>query len=189
MRRGNMGHLTRIANAVVRNLEGGPAQTPVSEVIRGEPCLGRTVARLPGRGLHRCGPGPRGPSWGASVQHLGAGEHVAGFQKFDVSAAVHSSPSPARTPCSAHSPAPFEFTWPWGPSEHEYGEPGRHALLPKSRRGAEPCMFPAEASPPLAGLYLCPQPATPCLGAAIHDPFWPSHPGHRLQLPVTNFMS
>ncbi|XP_024906781.1 serine/threonine-protein phosphatase 6 regulatory subunit 2 isoform X2 [Pteropus alecto] len=43
MRRGNMGHLTRIANAVVRNLEGGPAQTPVSEVIRGLPadCRGR----------------------------------------------------------------------------------------------------------------------------------------------------
>lgn len=38
MRRGNMGHLTRIANAVVRNLERGPMQTPISEVIRGEPC-------------------------------------------------------------------------------------------------------------------------------------------------------
>lgn len=33
-----MGHLTRIANAVVRNLERGPAHTPVGEVIRGEPC-------------------------------------------------------------------------------------------------------------------------------------------------------
>ncbi|KAM5334681.1 serine/threonine-protein phosphatase 6 regulatory subunit 2 isoform 2-T7 [Glossophaga mutica] len=43
MRRGNMGHLTRIANAVVRNLERGPVQTPVSEVIRGLPadCRGR----------------------------------------------------------------------------------------------------------------------------------------------------
>ncbi|XP_053775825.1 serine/threonine-protein phosphatase 6 regulatory subunit 2 isoform X3 [Desmodus rotundus] len=43
MRRGNMGHLTRIANAVVRNLERGPMQTPVSEVIRGLPadCRGR----------------------------------------------------------------------------------------------------------------------------------------------------
>ncbi|XP_016067177.1 PREDICTED: serine/threonine-protein phosphatase 6 regulatory subunit 2 isoform X2 [Miniopterus natalensis] len=43
MRRGNMGHLTRIANAVVQNLEGGPTQTPVSEVIRGLPadCRGR----------------------------------------------------------------------------------------------------------------------------------------------------
>ena len=37
MRRGNMGHLTRIANTVVQNLEGGPMQTQVSEVIRGLP--------------------------------------------------------------------------------------------------------------------------------------------------------
>lgn len=36
MRRGNMGHLTRIANAVVQNLEGGPLQSQVSEVFRGE---------------------------------------------------------------------------------------------------------------------------------------------------------
>ncbi|XP_069909204.1 serine/threonine-protein phosphatase 6 regulatory subunit 2 isoform X4 [Oryctolagus cuniculus] len=35
MRRGNMGHLTRIANAVVQNLERGPVQTHISEVIRG----------------------------------------------------------------------------------------------------------------------------------------------------------
>ncbi|XP_074182759.1 serine/threonine-protein phosphatase 6 regulatory subunit 2 isoform X2 [Rhinolophus sinicus] len=43
MRRGNMGHLTRIANAVVRNLERGPAHTPIGEVIRGLPadCRGR----------------------------------------------------------------------------------------------------------------------------------------------------
>lgn len=40
MRRGNMGHLTRIANAVVRNLERGAMQTPVSEVIQGEPWAG-----------------------------------------------------------------------------------------------------------------------------------------------------
>lgn len=39
MRRGNMGHLTRIANAVVQNLERGPMQTHISEVIRGEPSL------------------------------------------------------------------------------------------------------------------------------------------------------
>lgn len=31
-----MGHLTRIANAVVQSLEGGPVQTQVSEVLRGE---------------------------------------------------------------------------------------------------------------------------------------------------------
>ena len=31
-----MGHLTRIANAVVQNLEGGPLQSQVSEVFRGE---------------------------------------------------------------------------------------------------------------------------------------------------------
>ncbi|EHH20354.1 hypothetical protein EGK_03196 [Macaca mulatta] len=43
MRRGNMGHLTRIANAVVQNLERGPVQTHISEVIRGLPadCRGR----------------------------------------------------------------------------------------------------------------------------------------------------
>ncbi|XP_038535382.1 serine/threonine-protein phosphatase 6 regulatory subunit 2 isoform X3 [Canis lupus familiaris] len=43
MRRGNMGHLTRIANAVVQNLERGPMQTHISEVIRGLPadCRGR----------------------------------------------------------------------------------------------------------------------------------------------------
>ncbi|XP_023603747.1 serine/threonine-protein phosphatase 6 regulatory subunit 2 isoform X2 [Myotis lucifugus] len=43
MRRGNMGHLTRIANAVVRNLERGAMQTPVGEVIQGLPadCRGR----------------------------------------------------------------------------------------------------------------------------------------------------
>ncbi|XP_058424024.1 serine/threonine-protein phosphatase 6 regulatory subunit 2 isoform X3 [Diceros bicornis minor] len=42
-RRGNMGHLTRIANAVVQNLERGPVQTHISEVIRGLPadCRGR----------------------------------------------------------------------------------------------------------------------------------------------------
>jgi hypothetical protein len=37
MRRGNMGHLTRIANAVVQNLEQGPVQAHISEVIRGVP--------------------------------------------------------------------------------------------------------------------------------------------------------
>ncbi|KAK2121946.1 Serine/threonine-protein phosphatase 6 regulatory subunit 2 [Saguinus oedipus] len=38
-----MGHLTRIANAVVQNLERGPVQTHISEVIRGLPadCRGR----------------------------------------------------------------------------------------------------------------------------------------------------
>ncbi|XP_021564087.1 serine/threonine-protein phosphatase 6 regulatory subunit 2 [Carlito syrichta] len=43
MRRGNMGHLTRIANAVVQNLERGPMQAHISEVIRGLPadCRGR----------------------------------------------------------------------------------------------------------------------------------------------------
>ncbi|XP_073746429.1 serine/threonine-protein phosphatase 6 regulatory subunit 2 isoform X3 [Callorhinus ursinus] len=43
MRRGNMGHLTRIANAVAQNLEKGPMQTHISDVIRGLPadCRGR----------------------------------------------------------------------------------------------------------------------------------------------------
>ncbi|XP_013366857.1 PREDICTED: serine/threonine-protein phosphatase 6 regulatory subunit 2 isoform X2 [Chinchilla lanigera] len=43
MRRGNMGHLTRIANSVVQNLEQGPVQTHISEVIQGLPadCRGR----------------------------------------------------------------------------------------------------------------------------------------------------
>lgn len=59
MRRGNMGHLTRIANAVVRNLERGAMQTPVSEVIQGEPWPGsgcRASRGLPSRGV---GPGAR----------------------------------------------------------------------------------------------------------------------------------
>lgn len=43
MRRGNMGHLTRIANSVVQNLERGPVQAHISEVIQGLPadCRGR----------------------------------------------------------------------------------------------------------------------------------------------------
>ncbi|KAM5287872.1 serine/threonine-protein phosphatase 6 regulatory subunit 2 [Ctenodactylus gundi] len=43
MRRGNMGHLTRIANSVVQNLERGPMQSHISEVIQGLPadCRGR----------------------------------------------------------------------------------------------------------------------------------------------------
>nr|XP_045007730.1 serine/threonine-protein phosphatase 6 regulatory subunit 2 isoform X3 [Jaculus jaculus]XP_045007731.1 serine/threonine-protein phosphatase 6 regulatory subunit 2 isoform X3 [Jaculus jaculus]XP_045007732.1 serine/threonine-protein phosphatase 6 regulatory subunit 2 isoform X3 [Jaculus jaculus] len=43
MRHGNMGHLTRIANAVVQNLERGPMHTHISEVIQGLPadCRGR----------------------------------------------------------------------------------------------------------------------------------------------------
>uniref|UniRef100_A0A8C4VDZ6 Protein phosphatase 6 regulatory subunit 2 n=1 Tax=Gopherus evgoodei TaxID=1825980 RepID=A0A8C4VDZ6_9SAUR len=43
MRRGNMGHLTRIANAVVQNMEKGPMQTQISEFIKELPedCRGR----------------------------------------------------------------------------------------------------------------------------------------------------
>ncbi|XP_032738587.1 serine/threonine-protein phosphatase 6 regulatory subunit 2 isoform X5 [Lontra canadensis] len=43
MRRGNMGHLTRIANAVAQNLEKGPLQAHISDVLRGLPadCRGR----------------------------------------------------------------------------------------------------------------------------------------------------
>ncbi|EMP29204.1 Serine/threonine-protein phosphatase 6 regulatory subunit 2 [Chelonia mydas] len=43
MRRGNMGHLTRIANAVVQNMEKGPMQTQTSEFIKELPedCRGR----------------------------------------------------------------------------------------------------------------------------------------------------
>ncbi|XP_028603048.2 serine/threonine-protein phosphatase 6 regulatory subunit 2 isoform X1 [Podarcis muralis] len=43
MRRGNMGHLTRIANAVVQNTEKGPVQTQISDFVRGLPedCRGR----------------------------------------------------------------------------------------------------------------------------------------------------
>lgn len=32
-----MGHLTRIANSVVQNLERGPVQAHISEVIQGKP--------------------------------------------------------------------------------------------------------------------------------------------------------
>uniref|UniRef100_A0A5F9CU61 Protein phosphatase 6 regulatory subunit 2 n=1 Tax=Oryctolagus cuniculus TaxID=9986 RepID=A0A5F9CU61_RABIT len=55
MRRGNMGHLTRIANAVVQNLERGPVQTHISEVIRGEP----SGAPAPSQGETLTGKGPR----------------------------------------------------------------------------------------------------------------------------------
>uniref|UniRef100_A0A8C8RKY6 Protein phosphatase 6 regulatory subunit 2 n=1 Tax=Pelusios castaneus TaxID=367368 RepID=A0A8C8RKY6_9SAUR len=43
MRRGNMGHLTRIANAVVQNMEKGPMQIQISEFIKELPedCRGR----------------------------------------------------------------------------------------------------------------------------------------------------
>ncbi|XP_072858434.2 serine/threonine-protein phosphatase 6 regulatory subunit 2 isoform X1 [Pogona vitticeps] len=43
MRRGNMGHLTRIANSVVQNMEKGPMQTHICEFIKGLPedCQGR----------------------------------------------------------------------------------------------------------------------------------------------------
>ncbi|XP_075409555.1 serine/threonine-protein phosphatase 6 regulatory subunit 2 [Tenrec ecaudatus] len=43
LRRGNMGHLTRIANAVVQNLERGPVHAHISAIIRGLPedCQGR----------------------------------------------------------------------------------------------------------------------------------------------------
>ncbi|XP_074832609.1 serine/threonine-protein phosphatase 6 regulatory subunit 2 isoform X2 [Carettochelys insculpta] len=43
MRRGNMGHLTRIANAVVQNMEKGPMQTQINEFIKELPedCRGR----------------------------------------------------------------------------------------------------------------------------------------------------
>ena len=35
-RRGNMGHLTRIANMVVQNLEKGPVQAQISDLIKGK---------------------------------------------------------------------------------------------------------------------------------------------------------
>ena len=35
-RRGNMGHLTRIANMVVQNLEKGPVQAQITDLIKGE---------------------------------------------------------------------------------------------------------------------------------------------------------
>ncbi|NXP41533.1 PP6R2 phosphatase, partial [Leiothrix lutea] len=42
-RRGNMGHLTRIANAVVHNMEKGPMQAQISDFMKGLPedCRGR----------------------------------------------------------------------------------------------------------------------------------------------------
>ncbi|KAK1166886.1 serine/threonine-protein phosphatase 6 regulatory subunit 2a isoform X4 [Acipenser oxyrinchus oxyrinchus] len=43
MRRGNMGHLTRIANTVVQNMEKGPVQAQISDLIKelSEDCQGR----------------------------------------------------------------------------------------------------------------------------------------------------
>lgn len=35
-RRGNMGHLTRIANMVVQNLEKGPVQSQITDLIKGD---------------------------------------------------------------------------------------------------------------------------------------------------------
>lgn len=35
-RRGNMGHLTRIANMVVQNLEKGPVQAQITDLIKGD---------------------------------------------------------------------------------------------------------------------------------------------------------
>lgn len=35
-RRGNMGHLTRIANMVVQNLEKGPVQAQIADLIKGD---------------------------------------------------------------------------------------------------------------------------------------------------------
>lgn len=34
-RRGNMGHLTRIANMVVQNLEKGPVKAQITDLIKG----------------------------------------------------------------------------------------------------------------------------------------------------------
>lgn len=34
-RRGNMGHLTRISNMVVQNLEKGPVQAQITDLIKG----------------------------------------------------------------------------------------------------------------------------------------------------------
>lgn len=63
MRRGNMGHLTRIANAVVQNLERGPMQTHISEVIQGE--------RSPPSPASQASPPPTsGPSAGSSCMAL-----------------------------------------------------------------------------------------------------------------------
>lgn len=67
MRRGNMGHLTRIANAVVRNLERGAMQTPVSEVIQGEPWAG--PAAVPHEVFPQLGVGPGARSVGQTCVH------------------------------------------------------------------------------------------------------------------------
>lgn len=45
MRRGYMGHLTRIANTVVHNLEKGPVHTQISSLITG--VCGHVITEYP----------------------------------------------------------------------------------------------------------------------------------------------
>lgn len=62
-----MGHLTRIANAVVQSLEGGPLQSQVSEAFRGERLQAR--ASLPAVPLAlRPSSGGTGPAAGRSAR-------------------------------------------------------------------------------------------------------------------------
>lgn len=42
-RRGNMGHLTRISNMVVQNLEKGPVQAQISDLIKGRRLLQQSL--------------------------------------------------------------------------------------------------------------------------------------------------
>lgn len=63
-----MGHLTRIANAVVQNLEGGPMQTHVSEVIRGERAAVWGCRLVPGPWACL----PTGQPWGPWARFCGA---------------------------------------------------------------------------------------------------------------------
>lgn len=169
MRRGNMGHLTRIANAVVQNLEGGPAQTPVSEVIRGEPCLGRTVACLPGRGRHRRGPGPRGPSCGASVCRIsGPVSTRAGFQS-----------SMSTLLCMPAQVLPGHHALPTAQRPLNSRGFGDLPSMSMGSQGGTLCSL--RAGQVLSPVWLQPRPALPwpgrtsalSLGAAIRDPSRP----------------
>lgn len=72
MRRGNMGHLTRIANAVVRNLERGATQSPAGEALHGEPAAAACG------GPRRPQPGEEAVRQGSEAGGLGGGQAVEG---------------------------------------------------------------------------------------------------------------
>lgn len=52
-RRGNMGHLTRIANMVVQNLEKGPVQAQITDLIKGDVSVSQPHTTLGSNSMRR----------------------------------------------------------------------------------------------------------------------------------------